>query len=174
MGKCCSRRVNIVLRGFISKIYLPSATKLRQGNIFTSVCQEFCSRGGVCLSACWDTTPQADPPGRHPRVDTPSLGRHHCSGWYASYWNAFLYQYWFQFSFSFVVGREEPLSVTCATCQTEFCSSWDLIVHAQQEHSLTIFAETSNNNVRITFLKFTLNKSHFCCLKFEIWTQKII
>ena len=39
-------------------------------------------------SACWDTqTPL--PPGRHP------LGRHppsgHCSGRYASYWNAFLF-----------------------------------------------------------------------------------
>ena len=52
-------------------IYLPAATKLGQGNIFTSVCQEFCPRGGgegVCLSACWDTPPdQAPPPGtRHP------------------------------------------------------------------------------------------------------------
>ena len=26
--------------------YLPSATKLRQGNVFTSVCQEFCPQGG--------------------------------------------------------------------------------------------------------------------------------
>ena len=32
--------------------FLPAATKLGQGNIFTSVCQEFCPRGGgVCLSA---------------------------------------------------------------------------------------------------------------------------
>ena len=33
----------------------------------------FCSqRGGVCLSACWDTTPQADPPpSRHPLEQTP-------------------------------------------------------------------------------------------------------
>ena len=48
--------------------YLPAATKLGQGNIFTSVCQEFCPRGeGVCLSACWDTPPRADTPGsRHP------------------------------------------------------------------------------------------------------------
>ena len=27
-------------------IFLPAATKLGQGNIFTSVCQEFCTRGG--------------------------------------------------------------------------------------------------------------------------------
>ena len=25
--------------------------------VFTPVCQSFCSQGGVCLSACWDTTP---------------------------------------------------------------------------------------------------------------------
>ena len=56
--------------------FLPSAKKLRQGNIFTSVCQEFCPQGVGCLfSACWDT----HPPGRHPpwqtspRANTPSL-----------------------------------------------------------------------------------------------------
>ena len=38
---------------------------LGQGNIFTSVCQEFCSQGVVCLSACWDTTP-LPPSSRHP------------------------------------------------------------------------------------------------------------
>ena len=71
---------------------------LGQGNIFSSVCQEFYPRGGVCLSACWDTTParqtlphlarrpplpgkadphptpgKADPPARRPpgKADTP-------------------------------------------------------------------------------------------------------
>ena len=39
---------------------LPSATKLRVSRILSG-------GGGVCLSACWDTTPQAD---------TPTLGRH--------------------------------------------------------------------------------------------------
>ena len=92
---------------------LPSATKLRQGNILRSICQEFCPRGrGVCLSECWDTPPGQTPLhlGRHPPgqtpplADTPSgqtplLGRHtppptadgYFSGRYASYWNAFLY-----------------------------------------------------------------------------------
>ena len=59
--------------------YLPAATKLGQGNIFTSVCQEFCPRGeGVCLSACWDTPPRADTPGsRHPpQEQTPPGSRH--------------------------------------------------------------------------------------------------
>ena len=48
----------------------PAATKLGQGNIFTSVCQEFCRGGrGVYLSACWDThththtRPPPPPPG---------------------------------------------------------------------------------------------------------------
>ena len=45
-------------------MFLPAATKLGQGNIFTSVCQEFCPQGGegVCLSACWDTPPRTSPP----------------------------------------------------------------------------------------------------------------
>ena len=35
-----------------------------QGNIFTPVCHSFCSQGGGCLSACWDTThtPGSTPP----------------------------------------------------------------------------------------------------------------
>ena len=58
---------------------LPAATKLGQGNIFTSMCQEFCPGGGgegVCLSACWDTPPQSrhtPPPEQthHPPEQTP-------------------------------------------------------------------------------------------------------
>ena len=41
---------------------LPAATKLGQGNIFRSACQEFCPRGGVCLSACWNTPPLEQTP----------------------------------------------------------------------------------------------------------------
>ena len=49
-------------------------TKLRKGNVFTPVCQSFCSQGGVCPSACWDTPlPWADtPPGRHPPANDPN------------------------------------------------------------------------------------------------------
>ena len=44
-------------------LFLPPATKLGQGNAFTGVCDSV-NREGVCLSACWDTSP---PPGnRHP------------------------------------------------------------------------------------------------------------
>ena len=75
--------------------------------------------GGVCLSACWDTTPHpgSRPPGpgtprsRHPQTrhppdqappdQAPPRSRHpprpgtpladgYCCGWYVSYWNAFL------------------------------------------------------------------------------------
>ena len=79
-----------------------------------------CPQRGVCLSACWDTSPpradpreqtspeqtppQADPPrantlqSRHPPEQTHTpRSRHtlpprdgHCCGRYASYWNAFL------------------------------------------------------------------------------------
>ena len=64
-------------------VFLPSATELWQGNIFTSVCQEFCPQRGVGLGACWDTLPRTDTP------PPPTDG--YCSGRYASYWNAFLY-----------------------------------------------------------------------------------
>ena len=56
-----------------ANLLLPAATKLGQGNVFTGVCDSV-HRGGVCLSACWDTHPPgADTPGsRHPpRPDTP-------------------------------------------------------------------------------------------------------
>ena len=54
-----------------------SATQLRQGNIFTGVCQSFCLQG-VCIPACtWADTPWVDmpPPGRHPTGQIP-LGRY--------------------------------------------------------------------------------------------------
>ena len=74
-------------------------TKLRKGNVFTSVCPRILSVGVVC---------QTQPPGQHtPRqtppwqADTPLLpGRQtptspadgFCSRRYGSYWNAFLLQ----------------------------------------------------------------------------------
>ena len=87
---------------------------LGQGNIFTPVCHSV--HRGVCLSACWDTTPlqtrhpldQAAPQTRHtpPRpappdqANPPRPGTHprHRACWeirstrgrYASYWNAIL------------------------------------------------------------------------------------
>ena len=35
---------------FCTFIYLPPTTKLGQGNIFRSVCQEFCLQGGTCVA----------------------------------------------------------------------------------------------------------------------------
>ena len=55
-------------------------TKLQKGNVFTSVCQEFCPQLGGEVYNPWADSPQADTP----RVDG------YCSGRYASYWNAFL------------------------------------------------------------------------------------
>ena len=121
--------------------------KLRQGNIFTGICQSFCSQGeDVCLSACWDTPKEAHPPlgstppfGKHTSLgSTPPSGKHipleahtppgstpprstppqeappgstplslpsdgHCSGRYASYWNAFLLFVFFLHSYFVVV-----------------------------------------------------------------------
>ena len=46
-------------------IFLPPATKLGQGNIFRSVCQEFCSRG-FCPIVCWAYTPPDQRQAPHP------------------------------------------------------------------------------------------------------------
>ena len=98
---------------------LPAATKLGQGNIFTSMCQEFCPRGGgrVCASvhagihtppdqADTPWTRQTPPPDQADTHPPPGPGRpplgpgrppreadssiRSTSGRYASYWNAFL------------------------------------------------------------------------------------
>ena len=87
--------------------------KLRKGNVFTGVCQEFCPQEGVHLL---DKHPsEQTPPSRHPLWADTLLSRHpigrhppptgqthpmrrkpckdsHCSGWYSSYCNAFLFK----------------------------------------------------------------------------------
>ena len=76
--------------------YLPPATKLGQGYVFTGVCDSV--HRGVCLSACWDTTPreQTPPEQTPPRSRTPPRRRacweiRSMRGRYASYWNAILF-----------------------------------------------------------------------------------
>ena len=58
--------------------------KLGKGYIFTGVCDSV-HGGGVCLSACWDTTPPPPPPWSTAYWEIWST-----SGRYASYWNAIL------------------------------------------------------------------------------------
>ena len=73
LGFAHSFRVSMIMFNYVQ--FLPAATKLGQGNIFTSVCQEFCSQGeGGCLPQCMlgytpraDTPPDQTPPG----ADTP-------------------------------------------------------------------------------------------------------
>ena len=56
---------------------LPASAKLGQGNIFTSVCQEFCTQGGPASMHAEMQPPGPDPPGsrppwsRPPREQTP-------------------------------------------------------------------------------------------------------
>ena len=54
-------------------VLLPPATKLGQGNIFRSVCQELCPQRGVsATNALPRDTPRADTPrNRHPLEKTP-------------------------------------------------------------------------------------------------------
>ena len=57
-----------------ARYLLPAATKLGQGNIFTSVCQEFCPQGGGCLPQCMlGCTPSGGrpPPEQTPQDQTP-------------------------------------------------------------------------------------------------------
>ena len=49
--------------------FLPAATKLGQGNVFTGICDSV--NRGVCLSACWDTPQDQAPQSRHPPEQTP-------------------------------------------------------------------------------------------------------
>ena len=67
------------------KAYLPPATKLGQGYVFTGMCDSV-HKGGVCLSACWDAPPGSrHPPGtmppgsRHPPEQTPPPRSRHPS-----------------------------------------------------------------------------------------------
>ena len=109
----------------LTHLTLPSdyrpQTKLREANVFTPVCQSFCSQRGACVQgrhACKGYAWQGDVCGKGAHVAGGMHGRGmrgrgmcvarahvagghafrkdgHWSGRYASYWNAFL------FSFSF-------------------------------------------------------------------------
>ena len=94
----CASNIYLLLPKFNLKwefhflLFTARKQSLGQGNIFRSVCQEFCSRGGgVCLSACWDTLPRAShhPPRSACWEIRPTNGR------YASYWNAILFTIFF-------------------------------------------------------------------------------
>ena len=82
-----SIRLGGLVHGIVSKIAHKTLSKIwtwcnyyrpqrscGQGNIFTPVCHSFCSQSGVCLSACWDTTPH--PPEQTPPEQTPPRSRH--------------------------------------------------------------------------------------------------
>ena len=103
-----NHRVNATRTVKRQLLFLPAATKLGQGNIFTSVCLSTGERGKGCLPQCMlgYTPPGADPleqippgadtpweqtlpPEQTPREAESSIRS--TSGWYASYWNAFLF-----------------------------------------------------------------------------------
>ena len=84
---------------------LPPATKLGQGNIFKSVCPEFCPQwetcmgGGSCMEGgqAWQGVCVAGGHVCHAHPHPPTPGRYYSHGirsmswWYASHWNAFLF-----------------------------------------------------------------------------------
>ena len=71
---------------------------LGQGNVFTPVCQSFCSRGVSpwtdTIPSQTPTPPRQTPPRQTPPrwADTPAPTDSNWSRWYASYWNAFLFK----------------------------------------------------------------------------------
>ena len=88
------------------KIFTARKWSLGQGNIFTSVCQEFCPwgkvsacqnlvQGGVCLwsGGVWETAPppRAEPPNGQTPPPPQHYGIRSTSGQYASSWNAFFF-----------------------------------------------------------------------------------
>ena len=106
---------------FLPMFFLPPATKLGQGYVFTGVCHSV-NRGWGCLPQCMlgytprsrhapcsrpplgadtppgaDTTPQADTPWSRHTAPTPTPPSEHAGeilsmrGWYASYRNAILF-----------------------------------------------------------------------------------
>ena len=77
---------------------------LGQGNIFSSVCREFCIHGGLPQCMLWYHLPPRSrhpPTSHHPWEQTPPPSRHppssacweirSISWWYVSYWNAILF-----------------------------------------------------------------------------------
>ena len=111
-------------------IFLPPATKLRQGNVFTPDCHSVdrgewqtplgrhppWSRPPLGADTPLEQTPPplgADPPGADtPQEQTPPRSRHPplhsacweiraTSGWYAFYWNAYLSLIFFAFASAF-------------------------------------------------------------------------
>ena len=118
-------------------------TKLWKGNVFTSVCQEFCPREAGCVSqhalgqtpsppsACWDTPPDG-----------------HCSGRYASYWNAF--SLYFKFTFK-----------TIDAALLNFIAE----VNKSHDDIMTIFDQ---NKVRNTQFPLCTNLKKICIHPFTI------
>ena len=70
----CKHTLNLSINPIV-RYLLPPATKLEQGNIFSTVCQEFCPRGGTWAPLCrYTPTGQVHPPGQvypPPQAGTP-------------------------------------------------------------------------------------------------------
>ena len=67
----CATWINIIKQTTSSwTLFYRPQRSCGQGYVFTRVCDSV--NGGVCLSACWDTTP---PRSRHPPEQTPPRSR---------------------------------------------------------------------------------------------------
>ena len=85
------RTLGPVYNGYTVSHYRPQ-TKLREGYVFTGVCDSVNRGGGYPIMPCTTTTstPQGWRPPLGWRTHPPPYRWSMC-GWYASYWNAFLF-----------------------------------------------------------------------------------
>ena len=138
----------------LSRFHYRPQTKLRKGNVFTPVCQSFCSRGGGISACTGQTPPRADtpapgqtpptPPGRHPPGRQPpaattadgthSTGMHSCS-------------YYFIYSLIFDTLEEKQFSQEY-NCSIEN-TNWTNILHTDFQFCLIYKGFTQRTKVRI-------------------------
>ena len=101
-----------------------------QGYVFTRVCDSV-HRGGICLSACWDTTTPLWEGGTPQEGSTPPKeappGIRSMSGPYASYWNAFLFSFSFHVTFQCFTCMTLSTLVPCPALHVYF-QVWDISV----------------------------------------------
>ena len=83
-----------VITQFHRNLYLLPATKLGQGYVFTRVCDSV-HVGRWCLPQCmlgYTPSPGADTPQEQTPQSSACWEIWATSGWYVSYWNAYLFQ----------------------------------------------------------------------------------
>ena len=91
--KCFHRQIQLTFSPFfhiICCVSLPPATKLGPGNIFSSVCQDFCTQGRPAPLHAGIPPARRPPLARRPPYHSACWDIWPTNWRYASYWNAYL------------------------------------------------------------------------------------